>query len=61
LVSDEYTITNGLSPLLYQFYNAGFLDLADEANGELAVGFIDDRAYLTIVDSPQEANEKLRP
>ena len=47
-VSQNYAITNRvdqgcpLSVILYLFYNADLLDIANPLNGKLAVGFMDD-------------------
>lgn len=61
--SEAINITNGvdqgcpLSPLLYQFYNAALIEVAQEAKGELATGFLDDVAYAIEGEDFDDTNE----
>ena len=50
--SNPIKINNGcpLSMLLYAFYNADLIDIANEKN-ELSTGFVDDCTFVTIGDT----------
>ena len=48
-----------LSMILYLFYNAQMLEVAD-GEGEAALGFVDDLALIAIADTFEEAHAKLK-
>jgi len=49
-----------LSGMLFQFYNADLLDVANTSNGEDAVAFVDDTALLATASTFKAANQKLK-
>ena len=60
-VSLEQGIDQGcpLSGVLFQFYNAGILDIMEKKQGEDSVAVVDDTTILVRGADLQEANEKL--
>lgn len=63
---EEFNVENGvdqgcpLSVIIFIFYNADLLDIADANEGTLSLGFIDDVSLIARGRSFAEANEKLR-
>jgi len=49
-----------LSGMLFQFYNADLIDIADTSKGEDAVAFVDDTALLATASTFKAANQKLK-